>query len=78
MSWEDELKEILVEYDFERDTPGTWDFGEAEKPMIDFISSLLKKQRENILDKAKNDERFGQQSLYALSNILDYDSTEPE
>ena len=44
--WEDELNKILIDYDFDKDVPGTFDFIEAEKKIVKLIESLLKQQRE--------------------------------
>ena len=45
MTWKEELNNILIEYDFNKDAPGTFDFVEAEKKLTALIERLLKKQR---------------------------------
>ena len=50
MTWKEELNNILIEYDFNKDAPGTFDFVEAEKKLTALIERLLKKQRDNIIE----------------------------
>ena len=52
-TWEEKLNKILIDYDFDKDAPGSFDFVEAEKKIYALITELLRKQREwvNVKDK---------------------------